>query len=115
MLTAAVAAPATLRAGATASYAVMLANHSAAAVRLAPCPSCTEYLGVFSGPGRPSYLVRHYYLNCAAIRRIPAHGSATFTMRLPVPAGAGQAKLDWQLQDADVATAAVVTIRGRPQ
>jgi hypothetical protein len=34
-------------------------------------------------------------------------------MRIPVPAGAGQAKLDWQLQDTNVATATVVTIRGR--
>jgi hypothetical protein len=34
-------------------------------------------------------------------------------MRIPVPAGAGQAKLGWQLQAADVATAVVVTIRTR--
>jgi uncharacterized protein DUF4232 len=80
--------------------------------RLAPCPSYTEYLGVSSGPGKSQYLARHYYLNCAALRRIAAHGSAIFAMRIPVPA-AGQAKLDWQLQDTDVATAVVVTIRGR--
>jgi len=36
-------------------------------------------------------------------------------MRIPVPAGGGDAKLDWQLQGADVATAAIVTIRGRPR
>jgi hypothetical protein len=34
-------------------------------------------------------------------------------MRIPMPAGAGQAKLDWQLQDTNVAAAVVVTIRGR--
>jgi hypothetical protein len=113
VLTAAVAVPATLSAGATASYTVTLRNHSRAPVRLAPCPSYTEYLGVFSGPGRPLYLTRHYYLNCAAIRRIQAHGLVTVAMRIPVPAGAGQAKLDWQLQDTNVATATVVTIRGR--
>jgi hypothetical protein len=113
VLTAAVAVPATLSAGATASYTVTLRNHSAAPVRLAPCPSYTEYLGVFSGPGRLLSVARHYYLNCAAIRQITAHRSATFAMRIPVPAGAGQAKLDWQLQATDVATAVVVTIRGR--
>jgi hypothetical protein len=113
VLTATVAVPATLSAGATASYTVTLRNRSGAPVRLAPCPSYTEYLGVFSGPGRPLYLARHYYLNCAAIRRIAAHGSVTFAMRIPVPARAGQAKLDWQLQGTDVATAVVVTIRGR--
>jgi Protein of unknown function (DUF4232) len=113
VLTATVAMPATLSAGATASYTVTLRNHSRAPVRLTPCPSYTEYLGVFSGPRRPLYLTRHYYLNCAAIRRIAAHGSVTFAMRIPVPAGAGQAKLDWQLQDTNVATATVVTIRSR--
>jgi hypothetical protein len=113
VLTAAVAVPATLSAGAPASYAVTLRNDSRAPVRLAPCPSYTEYLGVFSGPGRALYLTRHYYLNCAAVRRIAAHGSVTFAMRIPVPAGAGQAKLDWQLQATNVATATVVTIRGR--
>jgi hypothetical protein len=113
VLTATVAMPATLSAGATASYTVTLRNHSGAPVRLTPCPSYTEYLGVFSGPGRPLHLTRHYYLNCAAIQRIAAHGSVTFAMRIPVPAGAGQAKLDWQLQGTDVAAASVVTIRGR--
>jgi hypothetical protein len=113
VLTATVAIPATIRAGATASYTVTLRNHSAAPVWLTPCPSYAEYLVVFSGPGKPSHLVRRYYLNCAAIRRIPARGSGTFAMRIPVPAGAGQAKLDWQLQGTDVATAVVVTIRSR--
>jgi hypothetical protein len=113
VLTATVAKPATLSAGAAVGYAVTLRNPSWAPVRLTPCPSYTEYLGLFSGPGVPLYLVRRYYLNCAAARRIPARGSVTFAMRMPVPAGAGKAKLDWQLQGADVATAVVVTIRRR--
>jgi len=113
VLTATAAVPATLIAGAMASYLVTLRNHSAAAVRLAPCPSYTEYLGVSSGPGNSGYVVRHYYLNCAAVRRIPARGSVTFAMRMPVPAPTGQAKFDWQLQGADVATALIVTIRPR--
>jgi hypothetical protein len=113
VLTAAIAVPASLSAGGTASYTVTLRNHSAAPVRLAPCPSYTEYLGVFSGPGRLPHVARHYYLNCSAIRQIAAHRSVTFAMRIPVPTGAGQGKLDWQLQATDVATAVVVTIRGR--
>ncbi len=114
-LTTTLATPATFSAGATASYTVTLHNQSAAAVRLAPCPSYTEYLGVSSGPGKSQYLARHYYLNCAAIRQIPARESVTFAMRMPVPSRAGQAKFGWQLQGTDVATARIVTIRRRPQ
>jgi len=115
VLTATLAAPATFSAGADASYTVTLHNHSAAAVRLAPCPSYTEYLDVSSGPGSSPYLARHYYLNCAAIRQIPARESVTFVMRMPVPPSAGQAKFGWQLQGTDVATARIITIRHRPQ
>jgi hypothetical protein len=115
VLIAAVATPVTFSPGATASYTVTLRNHNRAAVRLTPCPSYTEYLGVFSGSGRHVYVERHYYLNCTALRQVAAHGSVTFAMRIPVPAEAGQAKLDWQLQDTNVATAVVVTIRGRSQ
>lgn len=113
VLTATVTMPATFSAGATASYTVTLRKRSRAPLRLAPCPSYTEYLGVFSGLAKPLNLTRHYYLNCGAIRRIAAHGSVTFAMRIPAPDGPGQAKLDWQLQGTDVATAVVVTIRGR--
>jgi len=113
VLTATIAIPAALTAGSTASYTVTLRNPSRAAVRLRPCPSYTEYLGVFTGPGKHLYQERHYYLNCAAIRQIAAHGSVTFAMRIPVPDQAGQAKFGWQLQDTNVATAVVVTIRSR--
>jgi hypothetical protein len=115
VLTAAVAVPATLTAGVTASYTVTLRNPSRAPVRLMPCPSYTEYLGVFTGPGKDLYQERHYYLNCAAIGQIAAHRSVTFAMRIPVPAQAGRAKFDWQLQDTAIATATGVTIRHRPR
>jgi hypothetical protein len=115
VLTAAIAIPATLTAGVTASYTVTLRNHSRAPVQLTPCPSYIEYLGVFTGPGKHLYLERYYYLNCPAIRRIAAHGSVTFAMRIPVPAQGGRAKVDWQLQDTNIATATVVTIRSRSQ
>jgi hypothetical protein len=113
VLTATITGPATLSAGTTARYAVLLHNRGRAPVRLAPCPSYTEYLGLFPGPAVPRYSARDYHLNCGAIGRIPARGSVTFAMRMPVPAGAGKAKLDWQLQGTDVATAVVVTIRSR--
>ena len=112
-LTATVATPATFAAGATASYTVTLANRTAAPVRLTPCPSYIESLDTSTGPGRPGYVVRRYYLNCAAAHRIPAHRSVTFVMRSRVPAIAGMAKLDWTLQDANVATAVEVIVRAR--
>jgi len=113
VLTATIAVPAALHAGVTASYLVTLRNASGVPVRPSPCPSYTEFLGIFSGPGRPLYLTRRYYLNCAATPPIAAHGSVTFAMRMPVPAGAGLAKLDWQLQATDVAIAVIVSIHGR--
>jgi hypothetical protein len=115
VLTATLATPATFTAGATASYTVTLHNHSAATVRLAPCPSYTEYLAASPGPGKSRYLARHFYLNCAAIRQIAARGSVTFAMRMPVPSTDGQAKFGWQLQGTDVATARIVAIRRQPQ
>lgn len=113
VLTATITAKSALAAGATARYTVTLRNRSAAAVRLAPCPSYAEYLAVSAGRGRSPYLVRRYYLNCAAVRQIGAGKSFTFAMRIPVPARAGQAKFGWQLQGTDVATAVTVTIRRR--
>ena len=111
-LTATVSIPGAFSVGATASYSVTLRNRTGSPVRLTPCPSYTEFLGVPSGRSRSAYVVRHYYLNCATVRRIPARRSVTFAMRMPVPARAGQAKLDWQFQDADVATAVGVMIGG---
>jgi len=115
VLTATLTTPATLSAGTTASYTVTLHNHSAAAVPLTPCPSYTQYLDVSSGPRLSQYLARHYYLNCTAIRQIPARESVTFAMRMLVPSRAGQAKFGWQLQASNVGTARIITIRRRPQ
>jgi hypothetical protein len=112
VLTVTAALPARLRAGATVGYTVTLRNRGRVPVRLMPCPSYTEYLGVFSPAARHSHVTRRYYLNCGAVRQIPARGSVTFAMRLPVPGEYGQAKFDWQFQDAEVATAVVVTIGG---
>jgi hypothetical protein len=112
VLTATIAISGTLRIGAAARYTVTLHNHGGTAVQLVPCPSYVEFLGVYS-PAVRRPLTRYYYLNCSAVRRIPAHGSATFAMLMPAPANTGQAKVDWQLQDSNVAAAGVVTIGGR--
>jgi len=75
------------------------------------CPSYTQYLAIVAGNAPTAAVQQRFYLNCAAARHIPAHGSVTFAMRIAVPAGSGWAKYDWQLQDTEVATAGMVRIR----
>jgi hypothetical protein len=78
---------------------------------MSPCPSYTQYLAIVAGGGKAVAVQQRFYLNCAAARQVPAHGSVTFAMRIAVPAAPGRAKYDWQLQDTDVATAGIVTVR----
>jgi len=111
VLAATVRLPAALTAGRTASYSVILHNTSGTRLSLSRCPSYAQYLAVDAGHRRTVLVQQRFYLNCAAVRQIPAHGSVTFAMRIRVPAASGRAKYDWQLQDTDVATAGVVTIR----
>jgi hypothetical protein len=109
-LTATIASPAAVKAGATLSYQLTLANPTAAPYSLDPCPSYAEYLG-----GSGGNVARYYDLNCAAVPSIPAHGSVTFQMELPVPASMGSmtlGKLDWQVQGgAGPAQASIVTVQ----
>ncbi len=98
-------------AGTTASYSVTVHNTGGKRVALFPCPSYTQYLAIAAGNARTVAVQQHFYLNCAAVRQIPAHGSVTFAMRIAVPATPGRAKYDWQLQDTDVATAGGLTVR----
>jgi len=101
-LTARITAGPTARAGTDFGYLVTLTNPAAKPFSLRPCPSYAEFLGGLMGPGAAkSYLVRYYYLNCATVQVIPAHGSVTYQMKLPLPSGlpAGfYSKLDWQIQ-----------------
>lgn len=62
-------------------------------------------LGTVNGSG-----ALQYYLNCQAISEIPASGSVTFDMQLPVPATTGDARHGWTLQGTSVATGGAVTI-----
>jgi hypothetical protein len=54
-------------------------------------------------------LVKYCYLNCGTVQAIPADGSVTYQMKLPLPSGlpAGfSSKLDWQIQGGTGAAAA---------
>jgi len=107
-LTATAAMPATVTAGTTATYTVTLQNTTNQPVALTPCPSYTEFispLGTMPGSGA----VR-YYLNCQAISEIPAGGSVTFDVQMPVPATTGDAKFGWTLQGTSVSTGGAVVI-----
>jgi hypothetical protein len=117
-LTARITAGLTARAGADLVYLVTLTNPTAQPFRLRPCPSYAEFLGGLIGPGAPrSYLVRYYYLNCGTVQAVPAHGSVTYQMKLPLPSGlpAGvYAKLDWQIQGG-TGPAAVTSVTVEPR
>jgi Protein of unknown function (DUF4232) len=101
-LTARITAGPTARAGTDFGYLITLTNPTAKPVPLRPCPSYAEFLGGLTGPSTAkSYLVKYYYLNCSTVQAIPAGGSVTYQMKLPLPSGlpAGlYSKLDWQIQ-----------------
>lgn len=101
-LTARITAAPTARAGTDLVYLVTLTNPVAKPFSLRPCPSYAEFLGGLIGPGAANrYLVKYYYLNCSTVHAIPAHGSVTYQMKLPLPPAlpAGfYSKLDWQIQ-----------------
>lgn len=113
VLTVTVAMPARVKAGSTLAYTVTLHNRSGHAVALRPCPSYEEYVlapGAVPGPVRSAF--HRYYLNCPAAPPIPAHGSVTFAMRVPVPAFTGKAraaKYGWILRGTTVQTGGAVT------
>jgi len=83
-------APATAAAGKGLTFTVTLANPTAKAISLSPCPGYET--GVSSGG------LEADELNCA-VPAIPAHGSVTFAMQFKVPAAtpAGVAKIGWFL------------------
>jgi len=101
-LTARITAGPAARAGTDFGYLVTLTNPAPKPFPLRPCPSYAEFLGGLTSPGNAkSYLVKYYYLNCATVQAIPAHGSVRYQMKLPLPSAlpAGlYSKLDWQIQ-----------------
>jgi hypothetical protein len=108
VLTVTITTPKTLTAGVIENYQVTLHNPTRHAVALTPCPSYEEFVTpLSSGPG---IQVHRYFLNCSAAPAIPAGGSVTFAMRLPVPGGTGLAKYGWRLQGTSVEGGGAVTV-----
>jgi uncharacterized protein DUF4232 len=93
-LTVRVIMPAEARAGTTLRFVVTLANPTAVAVRLTPCPRYNE--GIYTVSGRVS---RWSWLNCEAVRSIAAHTRVRYAMGLPIPRDVpgGLAKFWWAL------------------
>jgi len=88
-----------VRPGKTLSYEVTLTDPGRLPVALRPCPRYTEWMAGKTTAGRWRATKHAYALNCAPVGHIPAGGSATFAMRLRVPANLtpGLAKLSWGL------------------
>jgi len=102
--------PGTVGPGSTADYTVTLSNPTGSAVRLSPCPSYAESMIPAGQSANQASTTYYYYLNCKAAAEIPAHGSVTFAMEIPVPLSTGTARYSWQLQDTSVETAGQTTI-----
>jgi hypothetical protein len=86
--------PAAVRAGTALRFVVTLANPTAVAAVLTPCPRYNE--GMYTASGRVS---RWYWLNCDPVRSIAPHGRVRYAMTLRIYAGtpAGLAKFWRQL------------------
>jgi hypothetical protein len=93
-LTVSAVMPAEARAGTTLRFVVTLANPTAVAVRLMPCPRYNE--GIYTISGRVS---RWFWLNCEGMRSIAPHARVRYVMALPIPTDvpAGFAKFWWAL------------------
>lgn len=98
-VTAAISAPATVAAGTTLAFVVTLTNPTGADFSLRPCPSYEEFVGSGSS-GQWVATIRDYFLNCDAVRAVPAGGSLRFEMKLALPADQPQgfAKFGWSFQ-----------------
>ncbi len=83
--------PSGVIAGTTLDYVAAVTNPTGTDMVLTPCPGYLQGLGL---AGKPVLA-----LNCRAQRRIPAHQTVRFAMRLRVPAGTptGPATVYWQI------------------
>ena len=77
-------------------FAVTLTNTGVSTAPLSPCPSYEEG---FKGAGSFDGIGVGYQLNCAAAAPIPAGGSETFEMEVPVPVSmpVGQDTFTWAI------------------
>lgn len=98
-LTAAITAPRSVAPGTTLIYVVTITNTAGTDFSLVPCPAFEEFVG--SGSSETWIAtVREGFLNCDAVRVIPAHGTVSYEMRLAIPDDqpAGEAKFGWRFQ-----------------
>lgn len=94
----------------SAQFTVTLSNPTGSDVDLAQdCPSYEEFLVPASS--HVSTNSHAYYLNCAAGSRIPAGGSLTFAIQVPVPDAVGEAKFGWILRGSHIRLGGVTTIQ----
>lgn len=87
-LTVAVDLPDAVEAGAVLHYVLRLTNPTSAPIRLEPCPAFVQSVASAKKANQ---------LNCAAAHDVPAGGTESFAMELPVPSGSqpGPARLNW--------------------
>jgi hypothetical protein len=90
-------------------FSVTLTNTGASAASFSPCPSCEEG---FKGVGSFDGFGVSYQLNCAAAGPIPAGGSETFEMEVPVPASvpAGQETFTWAIAGSTLLAHVDITV-----
>jgi hypothetical protein len=95
--------PATVRAGDTLRYTVVLYNPTATAVSLSNCPSYTEILGYPNNRSLRRGTGAVFMLNCDQVKAIPPGANVVYAMELKVPADAatGTSKFGWRLNDPD--------------
>jgi len=90
-------------------FAVTLTNTGRSTTSLSPCPSYEEG---FKGVGSFDGFGVSYQLNCAAAAPIPAGGSETFEMEVPVPASipAGRDAFTWAIAGSTLVANADITV-----
>ena len=85
-LTATMDAPPTVRAGDLLRYTVTLANPTDTPVSFDPCPTYTESVATFGGPGKTTFTQLRYRLDCSTVQSIAPRSAVTYAMQLAVPA-----------------------------
>ena len=95
--------PSQVVAGTVLAYTVTLTNNTSRPMSLSPCPVYQEIINV----GHPAQYT--YRLNCTIVHAVPANGSVTYAMEIPVPdTRASRAKFGWFIPNSAGASASTV-------
>jgi hypothetical protein len=96
--------------GSTINFQATITNSGSVEYKFDECPTYTERTWLYDSekPGSQGSASRTYRLNCDAADPIPSHGSETFSMQAPVPAGSGLLKVGWFWGDDGPSDVAVV-------